>query len=411
MKKLIFILSAIIYLSSCKTNKIDENINSHSYYKYNNLDLGNEKDTKNDNLSQNSLSSDDGDVLNIEQSTKNSNSQTTKVPPPQTPINSKTQKLNKQKDAYLVVIIHGLDKDENEINGIKKTLTNKFKNVTVIAPIRSLTDDSDMEAHTSEMVAIIKSHQAKKKKIILIGHSFGGILTMKLLNKHSETLNIHSAIICNTPLKGLNKQTEFLKKIDDVAGQDWRYKIVKKQLISMIKDAVYNYESELAQDINETKVKEITAKTGKSLSCPLLVISCKKPAGVDFIQYDDDEKIMNVARKYIIGHKVVGIKITEGLVRKFMPMVKENLQRVNNAHPMKASTISGNGTNDLLLSHNDQQWPQVYKNKNIEQKTVEKVIHKNKMKILVTDDSVPSVFESTEVINHIYEFIERKISL
>lgn len=310
------------------------------------------------------------------------------------------------KKELTIVFIHGLGGWENEFlyiieELVKSDLINK---VNIIVESRIDTGFKTIQDQSNEVINSIEKHlQKNKHKIILIGHSQGGVISLllleKLLKKNKEVVGL---VLVGTPLGGINYVLDFIKlnkeeypsvvHLLEEGALGYKLENNPKGILDLMCDNLFPI-IDRSNDIiikNGILTKIIIGIKPKEIEYPASIRT--------FLPI-----IPNLIKSGLINFNA----IFHNLISKFSFNALSDFKKaIDKGNLFNSIEFTGSHENDLLISKKNQQWP--YKNKCIEEIISNEVVHNWKISVLVSkshEDRIKAELESIKAAETIKNLI------
>ncbi len=316
-------------------------------------------------------------------------------------------KYDSKKD-ITIIFIHGLGGWEDEFYSIIEYLKkSKFKDrINIILNSRKNTGFKTIEEQAQEVYFNFKKHLKgkKKHKIILVGHSQGGAISLLLVellkNANQEVVGL---LLVGTPLGGINYVKEFI----ELNKQEY------PNIIHLLEEGVLGFKLENnpqgVLDLMQENLFPIINKTNNLIKENGIITKTVIGIKPSEIEYPASLKsfipiIPSLIKNNLINYNAIFHNLLSKISLKTLFDFKKVITK---GSLFNSEEFTGSLENDLLISKENQKWP--HKNKFIEEIISNEVVHNWKISILVSkhqQERIKAELES-EILK---ETIEKLIS-
>lgn len=206
----------------------------------------------------------------------------------------------------VIILVHGYNKSESDMKFLKDTFEQMGYNViTETLPLLFSSVEKCVEIFKIKVEKIL-SNKEKYKKVHFVGHSMGGIIIRKFLEKN-RVENIGRCILIATPNRGM-KLSDFAEKRIKLFGR----------IFKPIHDTT-TYGLKIEKPINKPE-PEIGVIAGRKNNLILGVLLSKESDGrveIEEVKYDEMKEFMvlNYGHKEI-HHKQETAKLADNFLQK-----------------------------------------------------------------------------------------------
>ena len=169
-----------------------------------------------------------------------------------------------------VVLLHGWGQNIEMMKPIGDKLTDKYNVLIIDLPGFGLSDEPEHAWDLMEYVLCVRELivSLKLKKVILVGHSFGGRISLVYASKYP----VYKLVCFGSPycseLKKLPLSSRIYKKIKNVTGLKWLAEIIKKHVGS----TDYKNASPVMRNVLVKTVNQNISEYAKKITAPTLLI-------------------------------------------------------------------------------------------------------------------------------------------
>jgi len=197
-------------------------------------------------------------------------------------------KKQEEEKRTVIVLLHGLGHVVDGVSGLeslKQCLESDLKgekNVTVIAPARPASLTEALTKQVDDLYAELKKNH-KDSKLIIYGHSQGGVLAASLWCEHKGDLNIKCLVLDRAPLAGFHPLAlPNINGIAQVLGNELNTQTIPE--MQGLTQYINNVDEPGIQGLSPTSsvIQRILDKL-PSINIPVLLISGQ----ADFIEFCD----------------------------------------------------------------------------------------------------------------------------
>ncbi len=317
-----------------------------------------------------------------------------------------------------VVFIHGLGGKEGDFYNLMSNLAKEiyFGRVNMVAGkrydscIKHIVTQS--EEVKKKLLEYLKKRSGKKlHKIILVGHSQGGLVALCLLLKliNNPNFNIGGIVLIGTPLRGIDATKNFM----DLQRKDFPH------IISTVEKGIFGCSlKENPKGVSSTfenKVKLLVQKANNVIlrnNIPTKVLIGIKPRDYEYpnTPFTFISRIIRLVDSNILKLKTIKKGFS---CRKLYNTFKEIVKGIPKMKSLfNAKDLAGEQENDFLLSKCTQTW--YLPNKNVKNILLRGVVHNWKISLLVSpncDKRISAELESMRTKKIIKNMISKCLKI
>ncbi len=313
-----------------------------------------------------------------------------------------------------VIFIHGLGGKEGDFYNLMSNLAretysgrvNMISGKRYDSCIKHIVTQS--EEVKKKLLEYLKKRSSKKvHKIILAGHSQGGLVALCLLLKliNNQKFNIGGIVLIGTPLCGIDATKNFM----DLQRKEFPH------IISTVEKGIFGCSlKENPKGVSSTfkdKVKILVKKANNIIlrnNIPTKVLIGVKPEDYEYpnTPFTFISRIIRLVDSNILKLKTIKKGFS---LRKMYNTFKELIKGISKMKSLfNAKDLAGEQENDFLLSKSTQTW--YLPNKNVKNILLKGVVHNWKISLLVSpncDKRITAELESLRTKNIIKNMINK----
>ncbi|MCP3659665.1 MAG: hypothetical protein GY830_04825 [Bacteroidetes bacterium] len=327
-------------------------------------------------------------------------------------IELRNKKHKKQKE-LTVLFIHGLGGKEGDFFSIIKNLAEQKFNgrINLISGKRFDSCTKSINQQTNEVEKKLSEYlglysKKKKHKLLIVGHSQGGIIGINLLNKlvNNSNFEICGLILVGTPLKGIDATKRFMDE----------QRKVYPNIISAIEKSIFGCSLDknpkgVLDTINKNVISLVNEgnENIKNFKIPTKVIIGCKPNNIEYPNsfFAFLKKLFRLMNKNILRIGSVKKDISASKIGETFKELMHGIPQMKKI--FNAKKLAGEKENDFLLSKGTQTWS--HKNDFVQNITLRGVVHNWKISLLVSENANPRIsteLESPRTVEHMKEMID-----